>query len=429
MMHPVLKIFSFLLIGLTIALTGCGDAADGPGEIVGDSDGKAPVARRIVSLAPALTRMVVDLGMSPSLVGVGDNDDALPADKNLPSVGPFPNVNSEMLISLKPTHVLVMAGAEGIPTSLDSLASAHDFKIVSFPYPNSVRDVSTILMGEFSQETGTLVSESSLGSALGNEYLAFSLATAINAELAKIADVTHVIPYEKKPRVLVVFQTTPRLTAAGPGTVLHDLLTQYCRAENAAIPSMKAPKDIYDPKQVSQANIDPASQVGTAPTFDKEKLLNAKPDVIVLMLPGEPPLTTIDDDPRLISLRGLDIPAVKNNRIVLVSDALALLPSSSLPKTALAMSKAIHPQLADQLDQATAPSETAEPAEGDNAVNPTDGKAVPAGESKDGKSEKKSGTELIAPVDSSGNPAKESTVDTGKSKSSAGVDTNKISND
>lgn len=355
MTHPATRWLFLLLMSAVTFVGGCGDSAAGPAvDGTKDAEDISANQRRIVSLSPALTRMVVDLGKAHTLVGVGDNDAAAPTELSLASVGPYPNVNSEILISLKPTHVLIMAGEDGIPDSLQGLASSHDFELVSFEYPSSVIDVVKILMGEFSEANGTVVSDKSLGGALGDELIALTLGSGISQTLGEIGTVTDTIPYDKKPRVLVVFQTTPRYMAAGPKTVLHDLLTQYCRAENAAIPALKAPKDIYNSAEVKRSLEDPAKHVGTAPTFDKERMLEANPDVILMLLPGEPPLGTIDDDPRLLSLRGLDIPAVKNNRIILISDPMALLPSSSLPSTAFSMAKAIHPQLADQLDRVIA---------------------------------------------------------------------------
>ena len=86
--------------------------------------------------------------------------------------------------------------------------------------------------------------------------------------------------------------------------------------------------------------------------FNREKLLRTAPDVIVLLLPDAPPLESIEDDPRLAILRDLDIPAVKNDRIVLINHPLAQLPSTSLPTIAVLMAKAVHPQLADRIDKA-----------------------------------------------------------------------------
>ncbi len=387
MTHHATRWLILLLIGAMPWIQGCDNSTADPSTDSAKDVGVEPEnQRRVVSLSPALTRMIVDLGMGNTLVGVVDNDPAAPAELNVTSVGAYPNINSEILISLKPTHVVLMVGAEGVPTNLESLAGANGIELVQFKYPSTVLDVSKILMGEFSSTDTGLVSEQSLGGALGDELLAFTLGTGMNQTLGEIANVTHTVPYDEKPRVLVVFKTTPQFMASGPGTVLHDLLTQYCRAENAAIPNLKPPKNIDDSAQFKQAMQDPAKTVGTAPVFDKERLLEANPDVILLLLPGEPPLSTIDDDPRLMSLRGLDIPAVKNNRIILISDPMTLLPSSSLPSTALAMSKAIHPQLAEQLDRAVAVEEDTDD-KGD-ATNKSTNHAEANEKNKQGKDDK-----------------------------------------
>src|SRR5690606_27253270 len=89
----------------------------------------------------------------------------------------------------------------------------------------------------------------------------------------------------------------------------------------------------------------------SAPTLDREMLLAAKPEVVLLLLPEAPPLKSIDEDERLASFRGLEIPAVVNNRIVLINDPLVALPSTSIVNIGAQMAKAIHPELADEIDR------------------------------------------------------------------------------
>jgi hypothetical protein len=172
----------------------------------------------------------------------------------------------------------------------------------------------------------------------------------------------------QKPRVLLVFGLDPRIQAAGPETVLDDLLTQFAGGYNAAIPDIKPLTEaqlnaIADPEKrraaILAAAQDPALTVGTAPTFDREKLLEHKPDVVLIFLPGAPPLEPIDQDPRLVDLKGLNIPAVKNNRVVLINDKTALLPGTGLPKVAALMAKAIHPSIAARVDALMGPAAAA----------------------------------------------------------------------
>ena len=93
-----------------------------------------------------------------------------------------------------------------------------------------------------------------------------------------------------------------------------------------------------------------------APTFDREKLLSIKPDVILIFDPKGQPLGDIDADSRLADFKGLEIPAVTQGRIVLIDDAGAMLPSSRIDRIAATLAKAIHPGLEAKLDEVVAAS-------------------------------------------------------------------------
>ncbi len=361
-------LLSVLLLGLFTV--GCDNG--GPGAPTskdsGDSGGKAI---RLVSLSPALTQIIRDMGHGQLIVGVDDSH-ALVFDKlETPTVGPYDNASAEEIIGLNPTHVLVMAGREGPPAGLIKQGEANGFKVVAFPVPTDVREVIGILMGKFVAPSGIgsgddrVSSDHSLANLLGDDHGALVVANEMTRQLGRIAELADSASEPgKRPQVLVVFSLEPRVQAAGPETVLDDLLRQYAGAYNAAIPEIRPLtaaelNAITDPEKRKQAILaaadDPAKRVGTAPTLDRERLLEARPEVIVLIMPGEPPLEPIDRDPRLLNLRGLDIPAVKNNRIILINDKTALLPATTLPAVAAQMAKGIHPALAPQIDALFAP--------------------------------------------------------------------------
>jgi hypothetical protein len=147
--------------------------------------------------------------------------------------------------------------------------------------------------------------------------------------------------------------------------VLDDVLTRYCAAENAAVLPV-VPPNPKDPKQVEEALKElaktPEERFGPALVMDREKLIAARPDVIILLLPGQPALKDLASDPRLADFRGLDVPAVKLNRIVLIDDLQGLLPGTSLPLVTAKIAKAIHPSLAEEIDNLSAPKPDAAPA-------------------------------------------------------------------
>ncbi len=73
--------------------------------------------KRIVSLAPSLTEIICDLGMSERLVAVTDYCDYPPEVIKKPKVGGFANPSLEMIVSLKPD--LVVLTEDGNPKSLN----------------------------------------------------------------------------------------------------------------------------------------------------------------------------------------------------------------------------------------------------------------------------------------------------------------------
>ena len=273
---------------------------------------------RVVSLSPALSRIMVDLDVADRIVGVGEYDDAAPP--GLPVVGTYMDVNSEKIYALKPTHVLTMAGRSGVPASLQSLARTMDFELVGYPVPDSVERIRDIVLGD-----GNLPG---LGSLLGVSDRAEALAARMLSQFEALRNATSTA--NRIPTVLLVFSVEPTVMASGPGTVLNSMLP-YAGGVNAA-----------------------GDATSTAPTFDREKLLAANPDVVLLLMPGAPKLEAMDVDSRLAVFRGLDIAAVRNGRIHMVNDPLTLLPGSTTPRIAKAMAKAIHPDLAEAIDHATA---------------------------------------------------------------------------
>ncbi|MDN6856128.1 cobalamin-binding protein [Pseudomonas sp. CAN2814] len=68
-------------------------------------------AERVVSLAPSLTDMVLELGAADRLVGVLDGGPRPKPLEGLPSVGHYGQVNLEQILALRPDLLLVWPGA------------------------------------------------------------------------------------------------------------------------------------------------------------------------------------------------------------------------------------------------------------------------------------------------------------------------------
>ena len=295
-------------------------------------------AQRIVSLAPALTQMMVDMGLGDRIVGVGQWDMAAPA--GLPVVGSAWDLDTEALIALQPSLVVAMAVRGADLDTLRRLSQRHGCTLATFVAPLSVSDVIDMLVGTrlVASARGT-PEEPGLGETVGEVRAATLLAARIERQLDAIATLTASLDH---PRVLMIIGVNP-IVASGSGTA-HDELLTVAGGVNAV-----------------------AHMRSGAPVLDRESLLAAQPEVILLLLPGQPPLQSINADPRLAVLRDLPIPAVRRGQIILLKDPLIQLPSSSMPRVAAAMAQAIHPRRATRIDHVMT-DETAMPPDAKGAT-------------------------------------------------------------
>lgn len=83
-------------------------------------NGPVFAALRVVSLAPSLSEIVVELNSADLLVGVLDAGERPAAIANLPSVGRYGQLDMERLLSLKPDLLLLWPGSVG-PAQRDQL--------------------------------------------------------------------------------------------------------------------------------------------------------------------------------------------------------------------------------------------------------------------------------------------------------------------
>jgi vitamin B12 transport system substrate-binding protein len=74
---------------------------------------QASAAERVVSLAPSLSEMVLELGAADLLVGMLDGGERPAALTQVPSVGDYGQLNMERLLSLKPDLILLWPGSLG----------------------------------------------------------------------------------------------------------------------------------------------------------------------------------------------------------------------------------------------------------------------------------------------------------------------------
>jgi cobalamin transport system substrate-binding protein len=162
--------------------------------------------RRIVSLVPALTEMLFAIGAGPQVVGVGSFDAFPPEVSKLPKVGALLDPDTERILSLRPTLVIIY----GSQTSLqDQFARAG---IGTYLYRHG--GIATIFqtMRDLGDATGTR------GQA---DRVIRDLESRLQAVRARVKD-------RPKPRVLLVIDRQPKtlrgIYASGGRGFLHEML-------------------------------------------------------------------------------------------------------------------------------------------------------------------------------------------------------------
>jgi cobalamin transport system substrate-binding protein len=196
-----------LLLGApALASRGAG-AAEGGSEWLGPRPRPAP--RRVVSLAPSLTDIVIALGKAGALVGVSRYD-RQPEVARLPRVGGFLDPSPEAVIALRPDLVLWLTDG-GAFSSVRKIADL-GVPVLALPVIG-VEDVSAA-----ARQIGR-----ALGDAAAGDRFAGDLEDGIARVRARAAGLA-------RPRVLFVVGREP-LVVAGPGSYPDELL-RIAGAEN-----------------------------------------------------------------------------------------------------------------------------------------------------------------------------------------------------
>lgn len=222
-----------LLLLLTASPLALASRPEGP-QVLGPRS-EAPV-RRVVTLAPSLTEMVLALGAGERLVGVSRFDER-PEVAKLPRVGGFTDPSVEAVVALRPDLVLVFPGP-GNQRPVRKLAEL-GVRVLVLPL-HSVKD--------------TLAAMRAVGQALGKAREAEALVSRIEATRAKVRAAA--AKAKRPPRVLLVYGFEP-LVVAGPGSFADELL-----------------------RDAGGVNI--AADAGTPyPVYSAERAVVARPDVVI----------------------------------------------------------------------------------------------------------------------------------------------------
>ncbi|MBT8484549.1 MAG: hypothetical protein KJO43_03155, partial [Phycisphaerae bacterium] len=182
----------------------------------GHSRSAAPPAatpRRIVSFSPALTRMLVDLGVGAEIVGRTRFCTA--ADPSVPVVGDLRDVNYERLLEVTPTHVYVQAPAAGVDRELAAMATRHGWALHAWDGIDDIDDVERVLRA--------LPATLDPAFTRDGPTLATRVAEILNDLAATLVPVAAPGAPGNAGSVLLVYATEP-VGVFGGGTYLDDVL-------------------------------------------------------------------------------------------------------------------------------------------------------------------------------------------------------------
>ncbi|MEM9790482.1 MAG: ABC transporter substrate-binding protein [Planctomycetota bacterium] len=257
-----------------------------------------PSYERIVSLSPVLTRMVVDLGLGDRLVGVAEHDNVRP---DLPVTGSFGEADAERVLVLDPDVILV-TGLGGEPkASVVAAAERVGADVYGWDLP--------LTLVKIERTVHTADEPTSLSHRLGVPGRGRALRERFVEELDAIEAAS--ADEVAGRRVLLLLDASPA-SALGPGSPFVELV-----------------------ERLGAVSASPLSSAWGV--LDEERLMLARPDVVLLIRPGDAPL--VAGDGRLGALsESIDGPGV---RVVLIDHPLALLPTTSLAEVAEAMAGAI----------------------------------------------------------------------------------------
>ncbi|NWE22466.1 cobalamin-binding protein [Pseudomonas sp. P7548] len=167
-------------------------------------------AERVISLAPSLSEIVVELGAADLLVGVLDGGDRPAALASVPSVGHYGQLDMERLLSLKPDLILLWPGSVG-PAQREQLQRLNIPVYVAEPH--SLEQLTTQVQAIADQ--------------LGRAEAGRQLAAQLHQRLAELRQ-----RYQRAEPLRVFYQVWNQpLYTVGGGQIISDALS-VCGARN-----------------------------------------------------------------------------------------------------------------------------------------------------------------------------------------------------
>ena len=168
--------------------------------------------KAIVSLSPAVTELLYDIGLQSKIIGVSDFSDFPKEAKALPHVGPYTNASLEAIVALQPDLVIVpQEGPEDIRIQMDRLPLA--YAVVS------MRKIDEV--GKTAAQLGSWLSEEKKGKDYEDHW---------DDQVTRLFNHRNSLIKRKSLNVLVEIQNEP-LIVAGANTFLDEIVSR-CGAKN-----------------------------------------------------------------------------------------------------------------------------------------------------------------------------------------------------
>ena len=290
---------ALIAIALAVLLAGGGSAS------VTDQVAQSPSHQvtRIVSLVPAVTEMLYEIGAGRRVVGVSSYDTFPPEVKGLPNVGALLDPNVELILSLKPDLVILY----GSQTELkQQLARAG---VGTYEYRHAGLAGVTATLRELAVRTGDAES---------GVHAAARIERGMDAIRRRVSG-------RPRPRTLLVFGrerlALRGIYASGGTGFLHDML------EAAGGTNVFA--------EVKRESV----QAST------EQILAKRPDVILETRAANSAFPSGDRDQELAVWSALaSLPAVRSRRVLFLFDDRIVIPGPRVVQGTTALARALHPE-------------------------------------------------------------------------------------
>jgi len=252
---------------------------------------------RIISLVPGATEMLFAIGAGPRVVAVSSYDKEPPEVTSLPRVGALIDPDVERILSLKPDLIVVYGSQHDLAQQLGRAGIPH-FSYMHGGLPDIFRTIRELAARTGDIEQGERV---------------------VKGIEATLADVSKRVAGRPRPKTMIVFGREPgslrNVYASGGYGFLHDAL------------AIAGGDDVFS--DVKRESVQASTEL----------MLTRAPEVIVELRADD------ESAPDRAAWQTLaSVPAVRNNRIVLLTGSDMVTAGPRIGQATVRLAKALHPE-------------------------------------------------------------------------------------